>query len=475
MIRTPGLFLLLAGVAGCAMHPPVVDGHAIVPATPATYAITSVAPISTPVPAAAIPDLSSLTLARVVDLSLQNNPATRQSWASALAAADDYGASRGELLPSVSAGVTASRALSLGTSSRPAEERTQYGPTASLSYLALDFGGRSGRIDFARRTALATSLTHNVTLQNTILSTESAVYEYLGTRALRDAQQAAVKEAQANLEAAQQRHEVGLATVADELQARTALAQAQLDLETIDGQLAVTRSAVAIGMGLPATTEFDVPSITPVDSASMISLTVDSLIAIAQQSRPDLASVREMAAAAGAAARVARSANRPALALGSTGAYTGSTLAGTSGRNYTLNIGLQMPVFTGFSNEYRIRAADADLLAAQARSDVVRQQVMLQVVTAYTSLQTATRRVATGRELLAAATQSEQVASGRYREGVGTIVDLLVAQSALASARAQAIQTQWQWRQALAQLSHDVGTLGIHGEPFLSSNSMSRQ
>ena len=421
-----------------------------------------------------IPDLSTLTMARVVDLALQNNPVTRQSWASALAAADEYGASRGELLPSVSAGISASRALTVGSATRPSEERMQFGPTATLSYLLLDFGGRSGRIDFAKRAALATSLTHNVTVQNTILATESAVYQYLGTRALREAQQAAVKEAEANLTAAQQRHEVGLATIADELQAMTALAQAQLDLETVDGQLSVTRSAVAVAMGLPATTEFDIPAISPVDSTVMVSVSVDSLIAIAERARPDLASAREQASAVGALARVARSANRPALALGSTGGYTGSSVSGSSGGSYTLNIGLQMPVFTGMTNQYRIRAADADLLAAQARSDVVRQQVALQVVTAYTLLQTATRRVKTSQSLVEAAQQSEQVAAGRYREGVGTIVDLLVAQASLASARAQSIQAQWQWRQALAQLSHDVGTLGIHGEPLLSRDTTSR-
>lgn len=473
MTRIISSVLALAALASCAT--PKIDGRAIVPSSPGSYADTpaDLKPMSAK--PAAIPDLSSLTLARVVDLALQNNPVTRQSWASALAAADDYGAARGELMPTVSAGVTASRALTVGSAARPGEERTLYGPSATLSYLVLDFGGRSGRIDFAKRAALATSLTHNVTVQNTILATESAVYGYLGTRALRDAQQAAVKEAEANLKSAQERHEVGLATIADELQAKTALAQAQLDLEEIIGALAATRASVAVAMGLPATTDFDVPTIAPIDSAVMVSVTVDSLIAVAEQSRPDLAAAREQALAAGAATRVARSANRPALALGTTTGYTGSSLAGSSGGNYTINLGLQMPVFTGFTNEYRARAADADLLAAQARTEIVRQQVTLQVVTAHTSLQTATRRVKTAQSLLEAAQQSEEVAAGRYREGVGTIVDLLVAQSALASARAQAIQTQWQWRQALAQLSHDVGTLGIHGEPFLSRDTTSRK
>ena len=477
--RTVMALALLGAVGACAPRPPQVGGNPIVPATPASYApapVTIPRMPSTPVAAVPdVPDLQSLTLAQVVDLALQNNPVTRQSWASAVGAADDYGAARGELLPTVTAGVATSRTLSLASSLRPAEERTLFGPVATLSYLVLDFGGRSGRIDFARRTALAASLSHNVNIQNTILATSSSVYEYLGTRALREAQQAAVTEAEANLRAAQERHEVGLATIADELQAKTALAQAQLDLETIDGELAVSRSVVAVAMGLPATTQFNIPTIAPLDSAMMVTMAVDSLIALAEASRPDLAATREVVLSASAAARVARAAMRPALALSSSGGYTSSSVIGTSGRNYTLNIGLQMPVFTGWANRYRVHAAEADVVGAQARSDALRQQVALQVVTAHTGLQTAMRRLRTAEELLAAAEQSEQVAAGRYREGVGTIVDLLVAQSALAAARAQSIQTQWQWRQALAQLSHDVGTLGIHGEPFLSRDPVSRK
>jgi outer membrane protein TolC len=72
--------------------------------------------------------------------------------------------------------------------------------------------------------------------------------------------------------------------------------------------------------------------------------------------------------------------------------------------------------------------------------------------------------VRTAADLLASATESESVARGRYREGVGSIVDLLIAQSALADARAQDAQARWQWRSALAQLAHDVGLLGLRGE-----------
>jgi outer membrane protein len=107
-----------------------------------------------------------------------------------------------------------------------------------------------------------------------------------------------------------------------------------------------------------------------------------------------------------------------------------------------------------------------ELEAATARAAVTRQQIALQVFTAYYNLQTATDRVHTAADLLASATESESVARGRYRAGVGSIVDLLIAQSALANARAQDVQLRWQWRAALAQLAHDAGVLGLHGEPL---------
>jgi hypothetical protein len=46
---------------------------------------------------------------------------------------------------------------------------------------------------------------------------------------------------------------------------------------------------------------------------------------------------------------------------------------------------------------------------------------------------------------------------------VGTIVDLITAQAALANARAQQTQSRWVWSAALAQLAHDAGVLDAHG------------
>ena len=91
------------------------------------------------------------------------------------------------------------------------------------------------------------------------------------------------------------------------------------------------------------------------------------------------------------------------------------------GSNYTAPVGISGPLFEGFSRQYDLRAAEASADVARARANVLQQQVTYQVFTSYYDLQTATQRVRTSDDLLASATQSEAVALGRYREGVGSV------------------------------------------------------
>jgi outer membrane protein len=468
--------LLVLVIAGCG-NPPRVNGAAGAspsPSIPWKAPAGAIKPESVVIPAvaAAVPaDLQErirqLSLVDVVDLALRNNPATRASWAQARAAASMFGSARGSYYPTVDGLATASRIQSPATLARPAGKRTEYAPSISLNYLLLDFGGRSGSIERARQNLFAANLSHNATLQNTVLQAEVAYFTYMATSALLSAEQSAIAEAQANLTAAERRNKVGLATIADVLQARTALSQEKLNLETTQGNLQAARGSLASALGLPANLPFELEPLPAVMPVGMIAQSVDSVINDALRNRPDLAAARAQAAAAAAQIRVARSAELPALTLGGNGARTYSTPRTFAGPSYTISLGLAIPVFNGFSHQYDVAAARAQADAASAIADQTRQQVITQVFVSYFALQTAEQRVATADELLASAQQSVQVAAGRYREGVGSILDLLTAQTALANARAQQVQSRWQWYTSLAQLARDAGVLGVRGEtPF---------
>jgi len=448
-----------------------VAGTAPAPNAPWTAPPRSAASAAAPAPELP-PDIAErvaqLKLVDVIDIALRNNTATRASWADARTAAASYGAAKGAIFPTIAAGGTAtSIRRTVSAAGQQAVKQQFYGPTLTASWLLFDFGGRSGSIGVAREALLMADWTHNATLQGVVLAVEQAFFQYLGTKALLDAQQTTLTEATTNLEAAVQRHRVGLATIADVLQARTAQSQAQLSLEATQGALQTTRGALALSMGLAANVPYDIAVQPDTALPPGVVTGVDSLIARAVRERPDLAAQRAQVEQARARVAVARSQALPALTLGGTagGTYFINPPAGapTSGNSYTATLTLSVPLFSGGSQIYNVKSAAAAADAAEQRAQGFEQQVVYEVFNAYYALRTATQLVRTSRDLLASASESEQVALGRYKAGAGSLLDLLTAQAALASARAQAIQARFSWNTALAQLAHDVGILGLDG------------
>lgn len=410
-----------------------------------------------------------LSLADVVALAVQNNPQTTLAYAQARASAAQFGSARGRYFPTISVTPTVIRSQSISPIGRniPGSLRTTYGPSASLNFLLLDFGGRGGTVGVARAAEVAADYSEDVAVQNTVLQAESAFFNYNSARDQLDAQRQNVATAAQNLDAAQQRMRVGLATIADTLQAATALSQAQLALLSAEGDLQTGRGNLAAAMGLSADMPFTIAVDTTPPPVGVVSESVDSLIARAVRDRPDLSVARASTAGARQQIKVARSAEFPSLTFGATGGHTTSDPSQFSGTSYALTFGASVPVFNGGAYQYDVQAARALADAALAREDVTRVQVANQVFTSFNTLQTSAARVRTSAVLLASATQSEEVARGRYNEGVGTFLDLLTAQGALASARSQNAQTRWSWYTALGQLAHDVGTLDKAGHANL--------
>ena len=127
-----------------------------------------------------------LVLGQVVDMALRSNPQTAVSWAQARVGASQYGAVRGSLYPTVDA--TANIINTQTTSQTGTSLRSTITPTASLSYVLLDFGGRAGNIAAARAAAVALdNLTHNATLQERRPPGEAAYFNYQATRSLLEA------------------------------------------------------------------------------------------------------------------------------------------------------------------------------------------------------------------------------------------------------------------------------------------------
>ncbi|MDP1897549.1 MAG: TolC family protein [Sulfurimicrobium sp.] len=185
---------------------------------------------------------------------------------------------------------------------------------------------------------------------------------------------------------------------------------------------------------------------------------MNALVEEARRLRPDLLAAEAQVRAAAANLDAVRAAGRPSISLAAT-----SNLLNVDGspntQTSTLGVALNIPFFSGFAPTYRVRAAEAQVDARGAQRDRIRLQVALDVWNAYNNLNTATQALRTSYDLLNSATQSEQVALGRYKAGVGSILDVLSAQSALASARQQRVQAALNWNVSRATLAQSMGSL----------------
>ena len=461
----------------CAHYPPGVEhvrGVSPSPSVPWTPSPREGKPVKTRL---AVPieearaKFAGLALSDAVDIALRNNPATRVAWADARAAAANYGSSRGAWYPTLSGIGTLSRSKSLtslaGSDSlarQPVGPVTNYAAGANLSYLLFDFGGRSALIEQSRQALLAADWTHNAVIQNVVLQTETSFFTYAGTKSMLEAAQASLSEADLSQKAAEEKYKVGLATKADVLQAKTAYSEAKLSVQSAEGDVRTARGALAVAMGYPANIPYDFVIVLPDFPGAGLSQTVDELIDEALASRPDLQAARALARQSNAGVKLAWSRRLPSISAG--GSATRAWIRDVPGYRdtYAGTLSLQVPLFSGFSRRFDLFKAKSQAESAREEVRGVEQAVIFQVFSAHSDFLVADERVRTTEDLLTSARESEEVALGRYKEGVGSIIELLSAQQALALARAEYIDARLGWFVALAQLAHDVGILGPHGE-----------
>ena len=405
------------------------------------------------------------TLDEIVDIGLANNPRTRAAWNAARAASAAATAALGAYLPEIDANVAATKQKAVFAGGQFIIDQTTLTPTASLSLLLFDFGGRESSVRAARRALEAANWTHNSVLQNILLQIESAYYQYLSAKALLEAQEVSRKGAEANHEAAQVRHQAGVATVADVLQAKTGLSAIDLEIVTTRGLIQTLHGALASAMGLPAATPFEVAEKLPdeIDFAC-VDKQVDLCIQDALTKRPDLAAARALARGAEEGVRKARSTFFPTLSLSGDIGRVYYKDRPNSNPFYSVSVSLGLPFLFGFQ-QYAVLAAKAQAEAARDEVTGLGREVELQVWTSYYGLKTAGQEIATARDFLASAQASYDVALGRYKEGVGSILDLLAAQSLLENGRVELVRARSDWFLALVQFAHDTGALEPAGLP----------
>ena len=333
-----------------------------------------------------------------------------------------------------------------------------------LNYTIFDFGARRGRIAAESARLLAANFGFNDVHRKLIFQVQETYYRLLNASAQETAARVSLANAQAVQQAAEERLSNGLATLPDVLEARSATAQSQYDLQAVLGAEESARGDLATALGAPAATAIRVEPLSEVPTPDSIGDTVEQVIYRALDQRPDLQAELADTRVAEAQRKEARAAYYPSLNFKAD--PTAQTLfaqqqtlpwAHTTDLTGGVALSLNWTVFDGGARRSRLMQAEAEIRKAQSQVGVARDTIEDQVWTAWSNLTTAFRQREAATALLDSATQSYAAALESYKYGVRNLLDVTAAQKILAQARSADILARTGVLNALADVAYRCG------------------
>jgi outer membrane protein len=245
------------------------------------------------------------------------------------------------------------------------------------------------------------------------------------------------------------------------LEARSATAQAEYQLQAVLGEEEIARGNLATSLGTSPTITIRVQQLKDLTIPDSVGDTVDSAIDRALAHRPDL--LQQVAEIRSANARIkeARSAYYPSLNL--TMSPTGQTwIFGMQHQNPWVStndvtggvvLNLSWTLFDGGARRNNLLRAQADEHAAEAQLNSTRDQIANEVWAAYSNLNTAFRQHQSAEALLEASSESYDAELESYNYGLRNLLDVTAAQRTLAQARSADVLARTQVLTALVNLA----------------------
>lgn len=417
----------------------------------------------------------ALALHEAIERALCHSPETRIAWAQARTQAAMLGVARSAYLPSAAGSLgylqqnTRSNYESpydpLDASTRP---RTR-SANLKMSWTLADAGLRSANAEQAGALLDAANASHSQSIQRAFLDTAQRYFNVQTAQSVLQANREAELVAQRSLEATKAKYAAGVGALTDKLQAEVALSEARLKRVNAEGELKDAQGTLASTIGLSPDLALLI-----VDQGEQLPDTnfvrpIENLFAEARENHPAILAAQAEVKAARAKVDAVQAEGRPSLVLSAEAnerrqdkniPISGYPPTGASFSDKAIGVQLNVPLFEGFGRDYRVKAASGQLEQKQGELARIEQQVVLDIWKSYQAMNTRREHIEAARLLLDSAHRSFNVAEGRFRSGIGNILELLNAQSAVANAKQREIEARSGWLSARLQLAASIGKLG---------------
>lgn len=406
-----------------------------------------------------------LTLEAAIDIALCNAPESRLSWATIKAQAAQVGVARALYLPnlnltsSVSKGKESAEVRSISLLSYDVDTTT-HSNGLNLSWLLFDFGYRSASVDSAKALLNAALATHSSTINDVVLSVAESYYGLITAQANYEAARESEQITKHTFTVADGKYQAGAGTLADMLQARTEYTKASLNASNAAGALKTAEGKFANAIGVKVTASLKVAMVNRKSDYQRFLGSVDDLVDAATETHPTLLAAKSQLEAAKEKVLQTRAEGLPTLSVvGAASQIDQTSQRETLSKSNSIGLQLKIPLLEGLSRSHRIKVAEAQVASQAAELASTSKKIALAVWSNFQLVQTETKNLPLAEDLLEHASRSFAIAQGRYKAGVGSMLELLSAQSSFVAAKQSRITAESNWYLSRLRLANSLGRL----------------
>ncbi len=325
--------------------------------------------------------------------------------------------------------------------------------TLYLNQTIYDFGRTAGAAEAARSNRAAATAAVSITRQDITFRVRAAYYLLLAAEKQVAATRETVSAREDIYRQAQEFFNQGIRAKVDVARAEANLFSAKTALIRAKNNREIARVELANAMGMASLGDRSLAEPFPVETPLPDQGQAQQ---DAVRNRAELQQLSALRSAASANLKTAKASYLPILSGTATIGYADRDFP-PGGNVWGVGLNLTMPLFSGFSSVEQVREANANINAIEARNSNLRLQIIEEVESAWLGVSDASARMASTEKEVAAASENQALAEGRYHEGVGNIIEVTDAQSQALDARTARIQAGYDYYIAGARLDRAVG------------------
>ncbi len=400
-----------------------------------------------------------VTLGDCIKLAISNHPAIVSAISNAEIYKSKIGQAWANYFPTISAGASYSRNDMLNTIGNSAYMRMMaqrynmfYVPTITANMLLFDFGKTKATADMAKRNYESSRFDAETSIESVIYNVKVAYYNMVFAQAQKIVYEDTVKDYELQLKQAEAYYNIGKKAKIDVTTAQYNLGNAKVNLIKAKNTLELAAVELANAVGIP---EMENVVLKDKLNTKMYDVNFPDLIKTAEESRPSLLSAKKKMDAAELNIRAAKRAFTPELSA--FGSYDHGGRQIDSDYGYQFGVQFNYASLNLMSLKKQLDEANATYKKYAADFEQTKQNVYLEVKSAYISLLNSHDSLGVAKLALQQAKEQQYQAFRRYQVGLGNAIEFKDAENTYLNAQLSYYSNLLDYNVNAAELERVIG------------------